>query len=537
MRGLLLLLPGFLLFATVTRAATPEAKRYREMARLPEIDLNFGMAFTSADGLRITAEPAEIAEEMSALEKKMSQETPDAERYLQLADFQRRMGQKTAESNSVAKAVQLARRRVEAQPASASAATILGRALTAEGEWQEAESVFRRAINLETNNWRAHLGLGRVFNLQVPTTLLGTVETGRSDLGRLIAENKWKPTAAHVEEARRLLVAASNSFERAVATGPRASEVRIERAFHTSTKSWIEAAIVASQDPSGGRFELVTSMWSPGMVPDFQEAVRLNPRQPEILAAIAFTELTQNLKSRKAGSTEAVSDGMPQKSQDSMRDAMRRLEELGREPNARLAAVSLEALAMIQMMSTAGPSGGSSAAALANMRRAVALDPKRSKAWDLLVACSIGEPSELLAVCEERVRKFDTPRSRLFLAKAFLRADHNEAAEREVQTALTKTQDDPMLNLCAASLRLKLHGDDESLKEASKRLNRLIERVNEEPELKQDLAFIIPLLATTSLAQASLGQMESARETARAAVKLGPENDYAREVLAAVERP
>src|SRR5439155_16909989 len=121
------------------------------------------------------------------------------------------------------------------------------------------------------------------------------------------------------------------------------------------------------------------------------------------------------------------------RSQCSIREAVARLENCGQNPDSRVAAGSLECLSVLQAFVIGDRSGAEK-----NARRAVALDPSRENAWDMLIGF-LAKPEtyeDLRTLCEQRLRQKETTRNRILLAKAYERLNQLDRAEQNVQAAL-----------------------------------------------------------------------------------------------------
>ena len=150
--------------------------------------------------------------------------------------------------------------------------------------------------------------------------------------------------------------------------------------------------------------EVMKGMFSLDCLPDFHKAAELSTREyrPVVMAAF-FEAFAYNMQSSKHPQRGAAFwDQLPDRSQRNIRNAMTRLENLGQEPDTRIAAGALESLAILQGFVVGDRTGAEKSA-----RRAVALDPTREQAWDMLISFLVRPETyeELRSTCEQRVRQ------------------------------------------------------------------------------------------------------------------------------------
>jgi tetratricopeptide (TPR) repeat protein len=189
---------------------------------------------------------------------------------------------------------------------------------------------------------------------------------------------------------------------------------------------------------------------------------------------------------------------------------MRLLESLGNHANAATAAGALEALGILRVTVTDDWDGAKAA-----FRRAVALDPSRAQAWDVLVGLvsQSNDPQELLSVCEQRVKFADTARNRVALAKACDRAGLADKAIDQARQAVRLAPKDPVAHLCAGALLLRRFPDEKTAAEMKEHLSTAHLLLAEMDDNDARDALVINHGLNMAVLMALEGDAEKARES------------------------
>ena len=166
------------------------------------------------------------------------------------------------------------------------------------------------------------------------------------------------------------------------------------------------------------REEVVELAVPAGLVRDLKQAAQLCPDDVIVLTTAAWTETTRVLMEENQKNPNADFSSMktiPDKARDTLRTAMDQLERLSRSPDKARSACALESLGILKML-TQNPTE-----ATGDLRRALALEPAREKAWEGLLGVQVNSdasPEEVVKTCRGLVKNKDCCRSRLFLAKS-----------------------------------------------------------------------------------------------------------------------
>ncbi len=527
-------LPWLLLLvlaATPARAAGPETgkEKLRQLARLPRITINAGMGFDAKRGFIMMSEPSDPPAEIAALQKELGG-SGDAERHFRLAELYYEIkADKQAETN-LSQAVALFRRQAELQPQAGLVRARLGAALALQKKDDEAVSVIRAAVRLAPTEWKCQVALGKVLNAHATDLLM--MEAGKDakpaqamDLFAAIIGRKLTP--AQLAELRQSTQEAARCFDRAVALAPQEPEVYLQRGVALGLRSYLDKAIAFANGEEKDPAVVAKAMFTTESQADFLQVTRLRPKDYRAIAIAAWLEAMIQLV--QAGKSPA-SDGppwsvLPDKSRRSITAALAQLENLAQDPDARLAAGAAEAMALFEVMIL-----GNQPKALASLRRAVALDPAREQSWDMLTGLLAGEPGtsgELLSVCEARVKKKDSARNRIMLAKACAESKQLDKAEAQVRAALKQEPRDFTANLALAALLLK-QKDDGALAQAARRLD-MLDQIQE-----RDGQQTLDLILTRSIHLALMDDVEAARKVLRQVLATDKDNEEAKEIMAAL---
>ena len=172
-----------------------------------------------------------------------------------------------------------------------------------------------------------------------------------------------------------------------------------------------------------------------------------------------------------------------------------------------------------------------------SLRRAVALDPTREQAWEVLCAmlAQMERYDDLLGVCEDRVRQKDSARGHLLLAKAYEKLHQWDDSESEIMEALRMAPNNFSANLAEAALVLRRGQDDDALSEANSWLARSERLLGETPATQRSVQLIVDLTLTRSIYFALTDQLDEARQWAKAVIEQDKNNNRAQEILTAMD--
>jgi tetratricopeptide (TPR) repeat protein len=186
--------------------------------------------------------------------------------------------------------------------------------------------------------------------------------------------------------------------------------------------------------------------------------------------------------------SDGVWNALPDNIRGHVRETMSKLQDLGESPDKEVASGALAVAGMLQFMLMHDPVGSEK-----SLRRAVALDPSREGAWEMLagVLADREKWDELAPVCETSVKLNNSVHNRLVLAKARWNLNQFDKAEQQVQAALRLEPRSSTAHLALTALKLR-RDDPQSLKEAGQLLEKARQLIGDSPSNTERIDF--PLL-------------------------------------------
>jgi Tfp pilus assembly protein PilF len=138
----------------------------------------------------------------------------------------------------------------------------------------------------------------------------------------------------------------------------------------------------------------------------------------------------------------------------------------------------------------------------------------------------------LLSVCAERARKKDSAHNRLLLAKAYERLKQWDNAEEQVLAALNLDANDFTANLAMGVFLIKRSQNASVLADADGWLVRAEQFYGKLPDKSRQQS--VDLTLTRSIYLALTDNVETARTWVKHIIESDKNNEFAREVLAAM---
>lgn len=449
----------------VSGAALPHgAQRLRELVVFPELNLTFncGLRFNGADW--IITDTSDTPGDITQLRGEVKKQPDDIPRLLQLAYLLDTDGQTNESHLCYQRAAGLCDARAQANPHDGLNLTRYGRALSGLGQYQKAEEYFRRAVLVSSNEWRCWTGLGDFQRQHFGNVLFRGLTNSAEWVTILTSPDTpdFHPTPANLKEAEDLEAGAAKCFDQAVSVAPKEPEPYLQRGGFQ--------AMAYGQNGLLQHFKnnepFDTNLWaagfySSGLVTNLQMAAELSPRNPEYVGATACLTWSRAM-AELHGQYSSPAD-LPADTQQYIRHAITRLENLAQDPDQTLAAAAEKNLGVLHMVL------GDQSDAAADMKRSVALDPSRDDAWDLMLAFQIGSatPEELAAICEARLKSKDSARNHLLMARALQRQRKWAQAAEQSQAALAQEPDSVVAEVELLALALKQSDDPDQLDRAS----------------------------------------------------------------------
>lgn len=435
----------------------------REAARLPTIQLMFGLIYNSDQGFLLPGEEMEKKSEAIALRKATKGDDTDPARYYHLWEL---TDDKAESEQFLERAIELARKQWKAQPKNPKAMALLGKALAEyPGGLVEAEKILRQAVELHPDSADCWSALGRYFQSKVVATLGGWKMISRINHDHLMElARKQSFTPEQAVKVEKLLGESLRCHDKAVALAPKESQLYRERVLLRGMEYEVRPTMRFVQgDPPK------KPIISAEFVKDWHDIARLSPRDPRAIGVSILTEAVQYMMEKEIPLGTQPFTVLPAKMKQSMKTEMDQLEGLALAPGEQSAARAAEVHGMLSLMVLGDPS-----AAEKSLRRALALDPSREHAWEglLIAAIGAGQMGKAISISQDRVKSSDTPRNRFLLAKTYEKAGRLPEAEEQLRLALEKAPDAYVISMGLASIKMKRSREEAALKEVNQLLDK-----------------------------------------------------------------
>ncbi|HEX4645950.1 MAG TPA: tetratricopeptide repeat protein, partial [Verrucomicrobiae bacterium] len=518
-----------LLMALAAPGATPDVgkEKLRKLAKLPSITLETGWKFDRERGFIIEPTKAQKAAAIAEARKSLQGDNTDAGRFFRLGQLCRENREDANAGAAFSQAVELYRQRAASQPGDGLLLTELGRALAASGRFDESQSVLREAVRLAPKEWKCWTALGQSLDDASITALFGPMGANGDNPEFLAARIlKSKPSSDQLNKSQKLLGEAGVCFDKAASVAPEEADPYFRRGLHRCLESFERCAARIIRGDENDDTAPRRSWYPWEALPDFQKASRLEPDSYAAVAGLAIFECHADAAQKgKAGFGREFSwSSLSEKTRQSVREMMTRLENLGQSRDPQLASGALEALGMFQ-----GPILRDYRGSAVSLRHAVSLDPSREQAWDMLASmlAKTDDHDELLSVCEERARKKDSAHNRLMLAKAYEKLNQWDSAEEQVLTALNLDANDFTASLAMAVLLIKRSQNASVLADADGWLVRAEQLYGKLPDKGRQQS--VDLTLARSIYLALTDNVETARTWVKHILETDQNNEFARE--------
>lgn len=483
----MLLRAVFLLAMTVSVygiARVDGTEELKRLARLPKIQLASPLEFDRHLGFVIFPDTLGLSEEAKRLqreiEKEEGQTTESAARWIEIGKIYDHLDNPILAGRFYRRAAEAQRRKVDLDPASARALAGLGSALSLLGRFDEARPHLQRALALAPERAESWLAMG-TFHRERLWRLMESEAALRGSRGFLEALHEFMAAGAdssELDEAAWLLEQARECHDQAARLEPGSAEVFIQRGIFRAMEAAVRTALAALRDDTPAGQPLRASLVPPGVVEDFQRAADLDAENPARLGVAALLPLFAHLYAHRLPDSIIWEGGAPR-------------------------------------------TGDASSGVYVARLQALAADPSRERAWDLLTLelNRRGEFASLVEECSDRVLASPSARNFLFLAKAYERIGDYIKAEWIVLSALAASQNDFYANLALANLLMKRPDHGAMLPRAGDCITRVQRHLGPSPTLQNQ----IDLALTRALHLALSEQPEDARKVLRQVERLaGP---------------
>ena len=524
MRFILVL--GGVLAALGASAVTPEVgkDKLRKLVKPPAISFQSDWTFDPERGFAIGSGAEDSRAQLADLLKEFKADENNPEVLDKIGELYSSLGDVTNARDAWTRSTGVYRKRVDSQPDNGVLLAGFGHALAGAGKKAEAESVLRRAVQTAPAQWECRVALGQFLDSEARRSILG--RTAQGDGGTI--------APGEVALARKQLTEAGDCFNRAVTLATNESEVYFRRAMHQCLEKVLQNQIQSVSGNGENQVDPFDDCFTPKGLEDIQRASRLRPDDYRLVGATVLFEIyTVNAKKGRVAWEDFSWNSLPEKNQASIREALTRLENLAQNPEPRAAAGALEVLGILQ-----GPILHQPDACIASLRRALALQPSRDQAGEVLVAAlaQAGRYDDLLAVCEDRVKQDDSARAHLLLAKAHEKLRQWDECENEARIAVSEDPENFNAALSIAALLIKRSHDNPAvLSEADNWLTRSEGIAGKTARARRNQQQIIDLTLTRGIYFALTDEMDNARTWVKTVIDRDKGNQLAQEILAAMD--
>ena len=471
--------------------STEELKR---LARLPRIELAPPLEFKRQAGFLIFPDLASSSVEIQRLQEQLRERESPA-LLLQIGRTYDKSDNHGAALRFYTQAIDQFRRKLEVEPSDGLLEAGLGQALTLAGRLEEALPHLQRAVALTPEKAEGWMALGTYHKEIAWAALTEGPRLWSNDdfLDSLqgMVENGADSEALH--QAENALTEASAAFDKAVELEDENPRVFLERGIFRAFAATVRRAMemLVQSGTSNGQ-SLSTSLTVPGVLQDLHRAAELDDENPARLGLAALLPIFARLSQEHPGDHLIWSLQPPPLSTEHAARiswAITRLQALAESGDPKLAAAAAEMLGCVQLTVFRDSRGG-----LQSLRAALAADPRRQRASDLIALelSRRGDYSDLVEHCTGRVLTSPSVRNHLFLARAYEQLGEHSRAEWILLTALVSNQNDFFANLGLAALLLKRPDHRSLLDQVKDCLTRAERHIDPDPTPQNqiDLALI-----------------------------------------------
>ena len=542
--------------------AAVDMAKLRQAAALPTVALSPSISFNGETGYHSSSDQRDLPAQIAVLQKALNGKDADAERYLQIGKLYEYSNDPAHAKEVFSKSVALYRQQAAERPKDGVVLAGFGTALAADKQMVESETVLRRAVRIAPRQASAWTSLGDFLPNQAVAALLppssserdrvdfvstlGMAKVGGAEQAAFEAKyGQIKPTAAQIARSLALLDEARACYNQAVTSQPTSATAFLQRSgFRMSTEPMLRAMLttlqpgetvdvataLSSASVSKARVEAFTISSSSGLS-DLTQAARLAPNTfTDVGMSAMYHTMSFILQYSQAHdmTNGLLWDTLTEETRRPLQEAIRPLEQLAESArtNKDTAAEASEAVGVIWLLL------GNRKESEPSLRRAIALDPHRTDAWDALTAIMFRDKryTELTSLLETRVKVSDTARNHLLLAQAADKANQPEKAAAQVQAALKLNPEDLAANMAQAALLLRRSDSPALITEAGTQLVKVGDLYPKAPTPDNWRSYALLL----SIYSALTGNELAARQHLSEILTGDKDNEMAKQALAAL---
>jgi tetratricopeptide (TPR) repeat protein len=469
-----------LLMTVASGFAIPKSSTKRELqrlARLPKVEFPKPLEFDRVFGFVPFADPSTASIEASRILKTTKGLPDQARLYLEAARIYDREGDSGAALGHYSRAIDLFRRRVEIAPREVSSLAGLGEALAMVGRFAEAQSALDKTDELGTPTLELLLARARFYRERAWFSAAGEVHRYSSApfLSQLVSMAVESPAPNRIEESRKYLRLAERALEQAFELPGKKEERLLERAAFRSFRPALELAFTQIQNEDIRPRALEMALYGSEALKDLSDAAELSD-DPSVIAASA---LAANFAAEKNGDGGRSAEGY-------VRRMAARLQEIA-EDGSEQSAVAAEYLGGLQFHVLKDRSG-----ARRTLQQAVAAEPGRHRAWEMLVLAAAYEGADrFVEAAEARVAALPHPRSSVLLVKSYDMEGDQTRAEWTALNAVLSYPNDLLANLTLAAVLLKDENADDYLWRIDEALNKAEKALGTSRNYQNRLDFLL----------------------------------------------
>lgn len=448
-----------LILSAVMAWPVPRASSKAELqalVRLPRLEFAPPLQFDRRSGFVIFPDPATGSSTAAKLLAEVKPIPAEAPKYLEAARLHESNGDFAGGLKHYARATDLFRKRVEADPNNTADLAGLAEALVALGRATEAQTHMDKALVAAPENHEVLLAAARFYQERSWQTLAGDQRlfSGAAFLSSISELLRDFPDATRLAESRRFLSLAEAMLNRIPDSAKNESAVHRQRSTFLSFRSALEELFRQAQSAESKILDIRKRLFDPSALEALNESAQRSTDNPELLITATLVNLYATAYENGDSDNLLLNPLWPRLNravQEQAREYCVRLEAMA-ESGSKSAPAAAEALGCARLYLLGDVEGASRA-----FRQALHREPRRNRGWEMLVltASMTGDPAELLESCQWRFDSLPNARSSIFLAKAYDRNSDAARAELVCLASLAAHPNDFYLNLSLAALLLK----------------------------------------------------------------------------------
>jgi tetratricopeptide (TPR) repeat protein len=496
--------------------AAPEqsAARLRSLAQMPKVTINLQITSFEAEHPERMLGRQELERRIASLKAELKAKEADGARWLELGRYLSAMEQNDEAKLAYGKAAKQLRAPAEANPRNVRLQTELADALWQSGGREEAERLFRAVAKEVPDSWLAWTRLAEFCQAGAIRGIVASVQDTNASPGHTISlfnvasQLKLKPAAPEKwEDWKRLNTESQQCLERAAKLAPDEPEVLLRQALAQNlADAFLGGLLEGRASQATDRRTLIANIGSEAVCSAWGKLARRCPTNFAFAAYWGWVEASPGLYHYEGGK---ALDTLTEERRKNVLEALRMLEKIAGQGERLAAAGACESLSILRYMVTMEPER-----ATADMRRAVELDPSREQAWDGLCVYAITTQNwlELVRVCEERVKKRDTARNRVLLAKAYEKAGQLSKGLDSAERALALDNKNVPAQLAVAALLARVPGEETKFERAIQILQGTGRQLHEVERTEEARTWTKTYFMNAAIFYALDGQKEEARK-------------------------